>query len=241
METLHLGHHLLFLFLALVMPLRSYQSAGMWRAMGDLPGFRAKAYKMSMAGQWVAALLAVALIGPTQFYLLPPGIPSTGNSFVAWSILVGASLGMAMQAVLMQRSARYRSSIARDLEGIRFLLPRTGEERLLWVGVSVTAGICEEILFRSFVLRYLLALPFGLPFWAALVLSSILFGLQHFYQGTKGAFVTAALGAGLGWLFLATGNLIVPALLHALVDLRVLLLLSAPRPESGQFKVPTHD
>jgi membrane protease YdiL (CAAX protease family) len=51
------------------------------------------------------------------------------------------------------------------------------------------------------------------------------FGLAHGYQGIKGIFGTAILGAVLMIIFFAAGNLWLPIAIHALIDLRVLLLL----------------
>jgi membrane protease YdiL (CAAX protease family) len=89
------------------------------------------------------------------------------------------------------------------------------------LGMSVLAGLGEEMLFRG-------VLQPSFARWMhpilALALASGLFGLLH--AVTAGYAVLAALmGAYLGWLYDRTGNLLVPALAHALYDFLVLLYL----------------
>ena len=56
----------------------------------------------------------------------------------------------------------------------------------------------------------------------------MLFGLAHWYQGRLGVLATGAVGAFLTQLYLTTGSLLLPMLLHVLIDLR--LALSRPAP-----------
>jgi len=49
--------------------------------------------------------------------------------------------------------------------------------------VFLRAGVCEEVIFRGYSIAYLMAV-LGAPFWVAAVLSSIVFGFAHVYQGT---------------------------------------------------------
>ena len=60
------------------------------------------------------------------------------------------------------------------------LVPRTKGERRGVILLALTAGICEELMFRGFVIWYFLAFwpgtRFGVIF--AIVASSILFGLR---------------------------------------------------------------
>jgi uncharacterized protein len=60
------------------------------------------------------------------------------------------------------------------------------------------------------------------------MLACALFGFaQHIYQGLKGIVGTAILGLLFSAVFVVTGNLLVPMILHFLIDLRILLLLPA--------------
>jgi len=106
----------------------------------------------------------------------------------------------------------------------RLALPRTSSERLLWVGVSISVGIWEEIVFRGFLPWYLLhhVTPFGIliPFVWAATFSLILFSLGHLYQGWRGALGAGLVGITLALLYTLTGNLLASILWHILFDAR---------------------
>lgn len=80
--------------------------------------------------------------------------------------------------------------------------------------ISLSAGFGEEALFRA-VLQS--SLSRWLDLWPALALASLVFGLLHWITPTYAVLATA-MGAYLGWLYLGSGNLLVPILVHALYD-----------------------
>jgi hypothetical protein len=110
-------------------------------------------------------------------------------------------------------------------------LVRLVEERLapLFAGtgfgslmlVAALAGIGEEALFRGVVQT---ALAGRLPPWAAVAATATVFGVAHALTAAY-AVLAALVGAYLGWLHLASGNLLVPIVTHALYDLVALRLL----------------
>jgi membrane protease YdiL (CAAX protease family) len=104
------------------------------------------------------------------------------------------------------------------------LLPRTAGERRLFTVVGVTAGVCEEWLYRGFFLAVVSALAGGLPTVLLVVLAALAFGLAHAYQGGVGIVTTGLLGGIMAAVYLETGSLLVPVLLHAAIDLRFLLV-----------------
>jgi membrane protease YdiL (CAAX protease family) len=105
-----------------------------------------------------------------------------------------------------------------------YLFPATRTERRWWIVVALTAGICEEILFRGFLMYYLFT-KFGQSAAFAVVGSCVVFGLQHLYQGGKGVVTTALIGAIFALSFALSGSLLLPIILHALTDLRLLVML----------------
>jgi uncharacterized protein len=100
------------------------------------------------------------------------------------------------------------------------------------LGISVLAGLGEEMLFRG-VLQPALGRWVGAP-WVGLVGAAVLFGLLHAVTPTY-AVLAALMGAYLGWLFQRTENLLTPVLVHGLYDFAVLVYLiygvgAAPQP-----------
>ena len=88
--------------------------------------------------------------------------------------------------------------------------------------VAVLPGVCEEVLFRGFVLAGL----GRLGRWPGLVLTALLFGLAH--ASLYRFLPTATLGLLFGWLALRTGSVACSALAHALNNAVALLLLRVP-------------
>jgi membrane protease YdiL (CAAX protease family) len=105
-----------------------------------------------------------------------------------------------------------------------FMLPRTRTERLFWVILSITAGICEETGFRGYVLTKLNL--FLNNWYLTVALSSLSFGLGHFYQGIGGIILTGIYGLLFCLLFIWRKSLIPGIFAHFLQDLTALFALS---------------
>jgi membrane protease YdiL (CAAX protease family) len=93
--------------------------------------------------------------------------------------------------------------------------------------VAALAGLGEEALFRGVVQT---ALAARLPAWAAVALTAAGFGLAHCLTPAY-AVLAGIVGAYLGWTFLATGNLLVPIVAHAVYDFIALAILLAMKPD----------
>ena len=96
------------------------------------------------------------------------------------------------------------------------LMPETAIESLVFVALAVTAGVCEEFLYRGFVFAAITRAA-GVPI--ALLGSSALFSLAHIYQGRRGLITTFILGVLFAASRIWTGNLIPAVVAHAVVDL----------------------
>ncbi|GII29026.1 CPBP family intramembrane glutamic endopeptidase [Planotetraspora mira] len=110
------------------------------------------------------------------------------------------------------------------------LLPRTAVERWYAAGLSVTAGITEEIVYRGLLIAVGTG-ALGLSRETAASAALVVFVAGHLYQGWRGMLMVTLIGFGLTMLYLRTGSLLLPILLHALIDLRGLLLSPRPRRE----------
>ena len=204
------------------------------------PDARVKSYGRTILYQWSVTLILVLLVGFRTMTRSPatlPGVPGLTSGFLV-AVLPGLLIGLLAPVLLAQWNPALRKKLEASFTSIAYYLPRTRRERALFALVCVTAGVCEEIIFRGWIIRYLAALPVGPTLWGSLGLSSALFGLVHSYQGWRGVALTAVLGGLLGFLFLITGNLIVPVILHVLIDLRALWLMprNAVEVEQGQLQ-----
>ena len=101
-----------------------------------------------------------------------------------------------------------------------------GESAATVALVAALAGLGEEALFRGVMQTALLA---RVPAWAAVLLTAAAFGLAHALTLAY-AVLAALVGGYLGWLHVASGNLLVPILAHALYDFVALRLLLRVKP-----------
>ncbi len=83
-------------------------------------------------------------------------------------------------------------------QNIRLLLPQNQLEMFLWILTSITAGICEEIIFRGYFQRQFGAWTGSMP--AGVLLSAAVFGAGHIYQGWRSAIIIVVYGLLFGIL-----------------------------------------
>lgn len=170
-------------------------------------------YTSAIISSWALAILIVAieLLARKRIWglsLLPAG------EFVRWAgLITGATLGAVVVELALQKFGLWPE----ESRLVRLLMPETTEEKLWGVFLlSPTAAICEEFVYRGFLLTVLLGLLHSTG-WA-LVISSAAFGLAHPYQGWRGMARAALLGALLTWPVLRLGSLYPSIAAHFLVD-----------------------
>jgi membrane protease YdiL (CAAX protease family) len=96
------------------------------------------------------------------------------------------------------------------------LLPQSLLEILIWIATSMTAGICEEMVFRGYVQRQFHALTGSVVM--AVLGQGLVFGLVHSYQGWKNVIVICVLGILFGILAAWRRNLRTNIMVHAWAD-----------------------
>jgi uncharacterized protein len=213
------------------------------------PGARRSFYRRLLVLEWgLTAVVAVVMaaapgVGAAGLGLqLPQRVPGVVTVVAVAAVLVGVLLST--RALLSGALVRGAQAARRPGEGRHTeppvhatlaLLPRTRAERRLFTVVGVTAGVCEEWLYRGFLLAVVSALAGGPPTAVLVVVAGAAFGLAHAYQGVGGVLTTGVLGAVLAALYLGTGSLLLPVVLHALIDLRFLLVPARVLPAGSRL------
>jgi len=146
---------------------------------------------------------------------------SLGGLSIALTALLALLIVVLPVAVLYL--ARNSDEDLTSIGDIQSLIPRNRAEVRLGALLSINAGIVEELLFRL-ALPALLLGAFGNAFFACVV-SVLVFGALHAYQGPAGIIGTMIIGAFLLALYLATGSILVPIVVHALIDLRTFVFI----------------
>ncbi len=189
---------------------------------------RLRHYWHTIGWQWLCvALLLIAGPPLDVIHLAGTSAPTMQGHPALWFIvLANMLLIMYVPIAIAWISPAVRRNLLAYFVRVWAWLPRTPGERAGWVLLSLTTGICEELLFRGFALHYLMRGPwaFNLPF--SVMIACVLFGVGHRYQGWQGMLQTLCFGALMSALFVATGSLLLPIVVHILVNLRIALLPS---------------
>jgi hypothetical protein len=188
------------------------------RAATGVPGARLWGYRRGIAGQW-GFVAAGGLIWTwyhrslSDLRLATP----TGWRLIVSAMLVGLMLALFLYQVMSVRrlSAERRERVRPKLGKLGFILPHTRTEYRWFLFLSVTAGICEEFLFRGYLVWFLLP---WLGITGAYLGVVVLFGIGHSYQGASGAVRATLAGAVMTGIVALTGWLIPAMIVHALVD-----------------------
>jgi uncharacterized protein len=97
------------------------------------------------------------------------------------------------------------------------IFPNSFSEALAWTFLSITAGVCEELIFRGYLQTQFLAISGSRVF--AVIAQGFVFGAMHSYQGWRPVLVISILGMLYGALAAWRRNLRVNIITHAWTDL----------------------
>jgi len=173
-------------------------------------------YLSLLAGEW-------ALV----FYVWKGGLRRSGTPFRelvggAWGsagnflrdLALGAALWGGWALVPLAWDKFFGGGDAASIEGY---LPEGAAEIFVWILLSLSAGFCEELVYRGYLMRQLHAWT-GRP-WAALVLQAALFGISHGYQGVMACAKIALFGLIFEAVALWRRSLRPGMIAHALTDI----------------------
>jgi len=203
--------------------------------------YRSTAKRQQMMRRWLVeslvlfGLTGAAILVATRDYV-DPLLTATQQlaPIAAARAWLGGGLGIALLTVLAValvvltvfgvRSARRDGGVI-VVGDIAALLPRNRPELGWGAALSLNAGISEELLFRL-ALPALLVIVTGEPL-SAFGLAALVFGLLHAYQGPVGVAVTTLVGLAFTVLYVLSGSILLVMALHALFDLRTLVIIPA--------------
>jgi membrane protease YdiL (CAAX protease family) len=216
--------HLLTALLVLVLPaLSAWDVPRLARRIAADPlNARVNAYCWNMAILWGLTMALVAGWWWAGRPVREVGLQLPGNAAGwLWTLLICCAViaFLAQQAYSVAMSPEAQAKVREQLESqqaIVTVLPSTPREARVFFAAAITAGVCEEVLYRGYLLRYFQSLvPVGL----AIPVAVVAFGAAHAYQGMRGILSTSAAGAFAMALYLLTGSLLGPIVLHAALDL----------------------
>ncbi len=209
----------IFVFLGVVIPWRGHARLQKLLALPSVDTKEKLAlYATTIGFQWVLCGL-VAWRGLARGLTVRQlGLGSRSLIGPVAAGLVGAVLVGGLQWLNLRRIGRMEGPAPDLLRKLaKQLLPVTVFEYLPYSALAITAGVCEEFVYRGFLLAAFSRV--SLPAWVGVILSSVLFGLAHAYQGRAGIVSTGVFGVVLALGRLRFGSLIPVMMWHAGLDL----------------------
>lgn len=189
------------------------------RLLDQLPSEaeREGVYLSSALSTWILAALAMLAARYSGLTRADLRIAATSLSLLLGSAGLTTLVGLAVVAA--GRALRVPESAL-----VSYLIPRTGAEKIAFTGLSISAGIAEELVFRSFLIIVLYQASGSMA--TAVFISVAAFAVSHAYQGVLGVLRVAALGLVLTAPFLLTGSVYPSMIAHTTLDLLAGLVLA---------------
>ena len=209
---------LIFFVLGVIVPWRGRQRLQQLLAKPRVEsGERLSLYFSTIAFQWIAATVAAWRAWAHGYTATQLGLAMPAR-FRLWAITVfGAVLIVTLQWLNLRRMGRSSSPLRGPIQALaERILPQSTKELIPFLALALTAGLCEEFLYRGFAMAVIGRT--GLPTGVVILLSSILFGLAHLYQGRAGFVSTMVLGILFGISRAALGSLLPVIVWHVGVD-----------------------
>jgi membrane protease YdiL (CAAX protease family) len=210
---------LLFFALGVLLP---WRGRAKYKRLLSLPSpgrsERVTLYLTTIAFQWIATAVVGWRVYARGLSAEELGIAWRNGGQILSIGIAGAILIGALHWWNLRRIGRQARPQSNELKVLaRRILPRSRSEMIPYIALALTAGICEEFLYRGFAMGAMLRAD--LPAWSVVVLSAILFGLAHLYQGRSGLAGTILLGALFGGVRILCDSMIPLIFWHAAVDL----------------------
>jgi membrane protease YdiL (CAAX protease family) len=213
--------HLLAVVLVVIGPLRS-GTVGLRRLRRAEPQtlsqVRRSVYRNAMLVLWALSVIVLLV-----WVVAGRDARALGLAFRPNAGLIGGAVGAVIMTVVLWR---HRAAAIADPEALAEVRRRMGHlelmlphDRVEWRPfwrLAITAGLCEELLYRGYLTWYF---SHVVSWWPAGLLAALAFGLGHAYQGPRGILMTGIVGAFLFAMYAFTGSLFVSMALHALMDL----------------------
>lgn len=166
-------------------------------------------YLSSLVSLWMLAGVT-ALVA----WLSGIGLADLGVVARPWAGTLLRAAGLTAIGVALIAAARAIG--IRESPLLRRLLPETSREKAVFAALSVTAGSCEELVFRGFLLHVLWSVSGSAVL--AVGLNAAVFGWMHAYQEPAGAVRAALLGILLSVPVVTGGSILPSVVAHAAID-----------------------
>ncbi len=139
------------------------------------------------------------------------------NTLVIYSVLALAAFIIVDSLI----SFKKKDNATQQVDELSYFIPLNWKEYKPFMFLSFAAGFCEEVIYRAFLIQYLLFVGDGSAFTAlyAIIIPAIAFGIGHRYQGWWAVLKIIFVGLLLGVIYLSSASLLLVIIIHVLIDL----------------------
>jgi uncharacterized protein len=181
-------------------------------------------YASTIAFQWLVVAVILWRVSVHGIRPAALGIAIPNPALAATLSLVLSGLAFANQLFGIRRLSLHPSELKGTVPQVAMrIFPQNDIERLVFVALTVTVALCEELIYRGFVQRVLEDWAGGAVL-AGVFGSALLFALAHLYQGRRGLASTFVVGIIFASVRSWTGSLVPTAAAHFVADLTIGLL-----------------
>lgn len=223
--TLFWLDHIIFLIVGIVIPLLSLFSAS--QTSGTQEGETVKMelppkkhlYYSNGLMLWIGASLVLTSWNFSQKPWGLLGIQYPQFSALSW-YLIAALLLIYLADTAYSTFKAIRDKTPDDEEFLS-IMPANWKEYAHFVFLACSAGVCEEVVFRGFLINYIHeSIPIDqYSMILSVLIPGIIFSVSHIYQGFLNVFKIFSLSLLFGSIFLLTKSLVVVIMLHIFVDM----------------------
>jgi uncharacterized protein len=222
--------HLFFILICIVIPVMSLASDQSSKTMEDIGGIdeedlvklhfpqKKQIYYTNGLLLITGALIVVAMyfFGSRSFTKLGFTEPYLDN------IVIGHALGLLIIYLVdtYKNYSEYKNDLG-ELKKLDHIMPTTWNDYKHFIFIAFAAGICEEVVFRGFLMNYIQN-SMNESMYAsitALTIPSLAFAAGHLYQGAQAVFKIFAISLLFGAVYMYSGSLYIVMAIHVLIDL----------------------
>lgn len=214
--------HAQWLVLVIVLLALSVDGLVLWPNFARRVGVDADKARHALWSQWMlmlwscsALVMVLWIVQDVPMSAVGLDVPSGWRLWAAGALIVAVAALQGHVALRIRRIPGPKTQLRAQFGSTALIMPRHASELPIWLGLSASAGICEELLFRGFLIWILQPV---VGWWAAAIVALALFGAVHAYQGKAGVIRSATIGAFFTVLVVLTHSLWPAMVLHAVLD-----------------------
>lgn len=217
MSNITFWDHLFFVLIAILLPVLSLirgkvDMEGVEMEIGD----KRKFYFANAAVLWVGAIMVFLLWLIAGRPFVDMGIRSPITDALVIGLTALFVVAYVVETVTELRKENRESEI---LKAAPFL-PQNNSEFMAFLVLAFSAGVCEEIVYRGFLVNYLLSVINDpvVAFNVAVLFPAVIFGVVHMYQGIKSVLKISIMSLLFSTIFIFSQSLLIVMILHFSVD-----------------------